>query len=528
MLALLIYPALLEPHLSLRVQTRLWSSGFFLFAVLCGSIAWSMRHTLPHQPLRDDDAPSPLITTQQRLLWLLLPIVSGMLLCAFTSHLSQNVAAIPLLWILPLSVYLLSFIVAFHSPQAYPRWTMMRLAACTLGALGYVAYDVHTSLPIQIAVPFYCVSLFILCFFLHGELYRLRPAAGTGTSFYLLLSAGSAIGSIFAGVVAPEIFRANYEVVISLALTAVLALIVTWSFGFMARIFWTAGVIGLCVVGVVQARAWQRDTLVQLRSFYGTLRVTETHWPPIAETTRTLYNGTIQHGAQFFFNGMRMKPASYYAPSSGVGLALDLCCNGQPKRVAVVGLGAGALAAYGQPGDVFRFYEIDPLVKRIADNLFTYLRETPAHVDVVLGDARSSISRERSAPYDVIVLDAFSGDAVPVHLLTQQAIALYRKHLKPDGILAFHISSQYLDMEPVLAREAQQAGMHAITVHSRQDESKGIFNADWVLLTNNKSFLTLPQVASQSQPSAMRDNIALWTDDYSSLLPILKWKLRNP
>jgi hypothetical protein len=528
LLALLVYPTLMEPHLTLKAQTRAWSTGFFLFAVLCGGIAWSTRQILPEHSIASpqEDASSQNVSARQRALWMLLPGCAGLLLCAFTNHLSQNIAAIPLLWILPLAMYLLSFIVAFHSPRAYPRWLMLRLAACTLGVLGYVAYDVHTTLPIQVSVPLYCLSLFVLCFFFHGELYRLRPTAGSATNFYVLLSLGSALGSMFAGVAAPNIFRANYELGIGLIFASLLALAVSWNFGFMARFFWAAGALALLAVSIVQARAWQQDALVQLRSFYGTLRVTETHWPPQAGTTRTLYHGTIQHGAQFFANGMRMQPATYYAPDSGIGLALRLCCQGHPKRVGIVGLGAGALAAYGQPGDTFRFYEIDPLVERVARNLFTYLRESPAHTDVVLGDARFSISRERGAPYDVLILDAFSGDAVPVHLLTQQAIALYRRHLTPDGILAFHISSQYLDMEPVLAREAQQAGMHAVTVRSKEDETKGIFVSDWVLLTGNEQFLALPEVTAAAQPSVLRRNVSLWTDDYSSLLPILKWQPR--
>jgi hypothetical protein len=526
LLALLIYPTLMEQHLTLKAQTRLWSTTFFLFAVLCGGIAWSIRQTLPerHPALPHDDSGTQ---PRQKALWMLLPGCAGLLLCAFTNHLSQNIAAIPLLWILPLAMYLLSFIVAFHSQQAYPRWLMLRLVACTLGVLGYVAYDVHTTLPIQVSVPFYCVSLFVLCFFFHGEVYRLRPISGSATSFYVLLALGSALGSMFAGVIAPNIFRVNYELGIGLIFAALLALAVCWNFGFMARCFWAAGAVALVFVSITQARAWRQNSLVQLRSFYGTLRVTETHWPPQAGTTRILYNGTIQHGAQFFANGMRMQPATYYAPDSGIGLALRLCCDSRPKRVGIVGLGAGALAAYGQPGEVFRFYEIDPLVERVARNLFTYLRETPAHTDVVLGDARFSINREHGAPFDVIVLDAFSGDAVPIHLLTQQAIALYRRHLTPEGILAFHISSQYLDMEPVLAREAQQAGMHAVTVHSKGDEAKGIFVADWVLLTSNEQFLAMPEVAAVAHPTLSRSNVGLWTDDYSSLLPILKWKPRN-
>ena len=529
LLALLVYPTLMEPHLTLKAQTRLWSTTFFLFAVLCGGIAWSVRQTMPERPpasLPDDSDTHP-ISTWQRSLWMLLPGCAGLLLCAFTNHLSQDIAAIPLLWILPLAMYLLSFIVAFHSEQAYPRWLMLRLVACTLGVLGYVAYDVHARLPIQVSVPLYCISLFILCFFFHGEVYRLRPTSGSATSFYVLLSLGSALGSMFAGVIAPNIFRANYELGAGLIIAALLALAVSWSFGFMARCFWATGAAALIVVSATQARAWRQDSLVQLRSFYGTLRVTETHWPPQAGTTRTLYHGTIQHGAQFFANGMRMQPATYYAPDSGIGLALHFCCDDRPKRVGIVGLGAGALAAYGQPGDVFRFYEIDPLVERVARSLFTYLRESPARTDVVLGDARFSINREHGAPFDVIVLDAFTGDAVPVHLLTQQAIALYRRHLTPEGILAFHISSQYLDLEPVLAREAQQAGMHAVTVHSKGNEAKGIFFADWVLLTSNEQFLALSEVAAVAHPTVSRSNVGLWTDDYSSLLPILKWNLRH-
>ncbi|WP_158748740.1 spermidine synthase [Acidobacterium sp. S8] len=527
LLALLLYPVWVEPHLALRMQTRLWSSGFFLFAVLCGGIAWSIRQTLPDHrlPLPEAEPPKEAISPQRRLLWLLLPGCASLLLCAFTNHLSQNVAAIPLLWILPLSAYLLSFIIAFHSPTAYPRWFMLRLTACTLGILGYLVHDVHGTLPVPISVPLYCSCLFVLCFFFHGELYRLRPAAASATDFYLSLSLGSALGSLFVGILAPNIFRANYELAIGLVLAAVLALVVSWNFGFMARIFWSAGAIALIWVGMAQARAWRQDALLQLRSFYGTLRVTQTHWPPEADTTRTLYHGTIQHGAQFFGNGMRMQPASYYAPFSGVGLALRLCCEGKPRHVGIVGLGAGALASYGQPGDTFRFYEIDPLVERIARSLFTYLRETPAQTSVVLGDARFSISREQGPPFDVLIVDAFSGDAVPIHLLTQQALQLYRRHLTPDGIIAFHASSQYLNLEPVIAREAQQAGMRAIIVHSKADLYHGIFIADWILLTNNQRFLTQPKVTQASQPLLPRPGIDLWTDDYSSVLPILKWQL---
>jgi spermidine synthase len=523
LLALVMYPVLIEPHVTLYTQTRCWSAGFFLFAVLCGGIAWTTRHTLPQR--RETDTTRP--PARLLLLWMLLPCCSSLLLCAFTSHLSQNIAAIPLLWILPLIAYLLSFILAFHSPRAYPRWLILRLTAFMLGILGYVSYGTQTTLPVQILVPLYCFSLFVLCFFLHGELYRLRPAAGDATRFYLAVSFGSAVGALFAGVAAPVLFRANYELVGGLIFATVLALVVTWNFGVLARLFWIAGVGVLVWIGVVQTKAWRQDTLVQLRSFYGTLRVTQTHWPPKAEVTRTLYHGTIQHGMQMFGNGMRMQPASYYAPDSGVGLAMRLCCEGRPKRVGVIGLGTGTLVVYGRPGDTFRFFEIDPLVERLARELFTYLRETPAKADIVLGDARYSLNRDQSGPFDVLVLDAFSGDAVPVHLLTAQALALYRKHLTPGGILAFHISSQYLNLEPVLAREAQQVELHAVTVRSSGNEEQGIFASEWVLITSNERFVSLPEVANVSQASSLKENVRLWTDDYASLLPILKWEPRS-
>ena len=274
------------------------------------------------------------------------------------------------------------------------------------------------------------------------------------------------------------------------------------------------------------------DTLVELRSFYGSLRVTETHLPPEAETTRTLYHGRIQHGTQLFGNGLRTQPSSYYAHDSGVGLALDLCCSAgsgedHPRRIGVVGLGTGTLAAYGKPGDEITFYEIDPLVERLARALFTYLRDSQATVRIVPGDARLSLARDKtSPPYDVLVLDAFSGDAIPIHLLTAQAIALYRRHLQPGGILAIHISSQYLDLAPQLALQAENAGLQAVLIHSNADDARGIFAADWVLMTADPNFLRRPEIANAAQPLRRIPGLRLWTDDYSSLLPLLKWRGR--
>ncbi len=452
-----------------------------------------------------------------------------MLLCAVTSHLGENIAAIPLLWIIPLAAYLLSFIVAFTSERAWPRFLSVRMLAFTLAVFAHLLYTSRKALPLQISIPVYTAGLFFACLFCHAELYRLRPGAAALTRYYLFLSFGAALGAIWVGVVSPNIFYANHDLAIAVVVLAVTALAATWQSGWIARLVWTSASVALIYVAFFQARILDEDALAQVRNFYGSLRVTETHFPPEAETTRTLYHGQIQHGSQLFGNGLRTQPSTYYAHNSGVGLALDLCCLGpngeaRPRRIGVVGLGAGTLAAYGKPGDDITFYEIDPLVERLARALFTYLRDSQAKIRVSPGDARLSIAHDQtSPPYDVLVLDAFSGDAIPIHLLTAQAIALFRHHLQPNGILAIHISSQYLDLAPQLALQAQNAELHAVLIHSDVDESRGIFAADWVLMTADPDFLKHPEIANAAQPLRQLSGLRLWTDDYSSLLPLLKW-----
>ncbi|AXC10681.1 integral membrane protein-like protein [Acidisarcina polymorpha] len=529
--ALFLYPALIETHLALHWQVIVWAIGFCVFSAFCGALALQSRRigsaaAAVDRPSPDQDSP------RSWALWILLPGCASMLLCAVTNHLGENIAAIPLLWIVPLAAYLLSFIVAFASPRAWPRFVSVRMLALTLATFAYLLYSSRMSLPPQISIPVYTLALFFACLFCHGELYRLRPSANRLTGFYLSLSGGSAAGAILVGLVAPNFFHASYDLAITVILLAAVALIVTWKSGMTPRILWTAATIAMIYIAVMQARSLGQEAIVQLRSFYGTLRVTETHLPPEAETTRTLYHGRIQHGTQLFGNGLRTQPSSYYAQSSGVGLALDLCCEGHPKRIAVVGLGTGTVAAYGKPGDDITFYEIDPLVERLARALFTYLHDSQAAVHVVLGDARLSLARESAIGKvqplnDVIVLDAFSGDAIPIHLLTAQAIALYRRRLRPDGVLVFNISSQYLDLAPELELQAQHAGLETALVHSEADESRGLFTADWLLMSANHALLHRSEIANVAQPVSMTPGLRLWTDDYSSLLPLMKWRTRE-
>jgi spermidine synthase len=424
----------------------------------------------------------------------------------------------------PLAAYLLSFVVAFASPRAWPRFISVRMLALTLAVFAYLLYTSRTALPLAVSIPVYTGALFFACLFCHAELYRLRPSEPDLTGFYLMISLGSAVGAILVGLVSPNIFRANHDVAITTIVLAAAALATTWQSGWAARAIWSAAAVGLVYIAFAQAAAMDEDAIAELRSFYGSLRVTETHLPPEAETTRTLFHGRIQHGTQLFGNGFRTQPSSYYGRSSGVGLALDLCCGDRPRRIGVVGLGTGTIAAYGRPGDDITFYEINPLVERLARALFTYLHDSPARIDVKLGDARLSLARESSSPpYDVLVLDAFSGDAIPIHLLTAEAIALYRRRLRPDGTIVFHISSQYVDLAPQLALQARNAGLQAVSVHSEGDEARGLFAADWLLMSADSELLLRPEIANASQPLREIAGLRLWTDDYSSLLPLLKW-----
>ena len=543
LLALLAYPVLVEPNFSLRTQTLAWSLGFLLFAVVCGVIIVGRRKVpgLRESELHPSQTVSATASTTsqtgtavapslisdavpsqgERTLWLLMAACGSLLLSAVTSHLSQNIAAIPLLWILPLTIYLLTFVLAFNGGKIYQRRIMMGLLPSALGGVAYLIVDTTMDVPIFISIPLFCLTLFIGAFFCHGELYLRRPSARYLTQYYLLIAAGGALGSMFVGVLAPVVFSGSYEMAWSLVYTAALAAALMWKEHWAWRFFWPAAAAALLFVVVHQERADRENAIVQVRSFYGTLRVTDEETED-AGRYRTLIHGTIQHGTQFMSSEeLRRLPTTYYSRDSGVGLALDNCCKGRARRVADIGLGTGTLAAYGEPGDVFRFYEIDPRVEVIAKNVFTYLRESRAKIEIAHGDARLSMEAEPPENYDVIAVDAFSGDAIPVHLLTAEALKLYQRHLAPGGIIAFHISNTYLRLGPVVQEQADHAGLHAVLVSTEDDDDTGAFSSDWVLVTANEKFLALPEIANASAKIEPQPGLRLWTDDYSSLLPIL-------
>jgi SAM-dependent methyltransferase len=524
LLALLSFPFLIEPRLSSRQQSILWSSAYGLFAICCALSAWISRsnNTKPLDANKSleaeiDNTPP---TFGARLLWLSLSACGSMMLLAVTNHLSQNVAPVPLLWVIPLALYLLSFTLVFAKRQFYSRWFVARLLAVSLGCAGYAIHDSSITHAIQISVPLFCGALFVACLFCHGELVQRKPSVRYLTSFYLTIALGGALGAVCVGLLAPHILSGVYELPIILLLTAVLGAIVLWREGWSARIFWAGMSIAMCTVLVLNIRATREDTVAMMRNFYGALRLQEFK-TGLKLPYRSLVHGTIQHGAQYLSFPENRNPTTYYGRRSGVGLALRFCCDG-PKRVGVIGLGTGTLAAYGKPGDSFRFYEIDPQVIAVANTWFTFLKQSPAKSEIILGDARLSLESEPSQQFDVLAVDAFSGDAIPVHLLTKEAFAIYFRHLKPDGILAVHTSNTYLNLAPVVTLLAEDADYATRLIASEEDGSMLVSSADWLLVTRNLEFLNKPETFAGSEIIVVPPHLRLWTDDYNNLYEILR------
>lgn len=526
LLALIAYPIVIEPNLTLDLQRNLWSLGFLIYAALCVTLARQTNSVT--QAVEPEEPIAPKTPATTKWLWFLLPMAAAMQLSAVTAHLTSNIAAIPLLWMLPLAVYLLTFILAFEFPSLYRRGIVVRLLVVMLAALGYAISKTDISLPIGIGILFFLAECFLAGFFCHAEAYALRPQRASETTiFYLLIAAGGATGTFFIGIASPLLFSANYDLAISFFLTALIAVAVTWRDGWPQRLLWTTASVLLLVFAIMLHAAYAHDAILEVRNFYGTLRVKETATSQ-GDPERMLLNGTIQHGTQIFADGLSRIPTTYYAVDSGIGLALRFCCNApggnipRPRTIGVIGLGTGTLAAYGHPGDRIRFYEINPLVRPIAQNLFTYLRDCPAQITFADGDARTSLTHEDSQRFDVLVIDAFSGDAIPLHLLTTEAIELYKKHLAPEGILAFHVSNQYLNLVPEIAQLAIAANMPSRLIESPGDDATGAYRSTWVLLTNSPTFFDRPEIAHAATATPTTPRLRPWTDNYSSLLPILQ------
>ncbi len=541
MLALLSYPILIEPMFSSSHQALGWSVAYACVALMCAAVGFLPRGE-DGSGTKAEVAPPP--DWKLQALWVALAGCASALLLAVTNHIAQNVASVPFLWIVPLSLYLLSFILCFDATGWYRRGLFLRLLGVMLGGMAYALAPSFTQLPIKILIPLFCCGLFVCCMFCHGELARLKPDPAHLTIFYLMCSAGGALGAVFVALVAPRIFAGYYELHVALGTCAMLVLVVHYRDpqSDFHRTRWQPAWLILVALAVAviaslfsSAREQAAEARLSVRNFYGVLRVIDGIVPnvvlvkdnavqPLDDDARyrRLLNGTIDHGLQFLAPGRRRWPTTYYGPGSGIGVALAAARERGALRLGVIGLGAGTIAAYGQPGDRYTFYEINPLDVQIANQEFSYLRDSQASVDVVMGDARLSLERQSPQVFDVLAVDAFSGDSIPVHLLTRQAFELYFRHLKPDGVLAVHISNKYLNLEPVVAAAAAWFNREAVIVNNLDDHPKGIYAASWILVGSRTGFLGQPRIEKAGTILAPARKGVLWTDDYSSLLKLLK------
>ena len=520
LVALVGYPFVVEPFLGGAAQVSAWSWLFAGFAVLCAAVAW----LTPKRDIEAEATQTQAPSAGAYVMWLALAATGSVLLLAVTNHLTQNVAAVPLLWLAPLTLYLATFIIAFEGKNGYrPQWiwSILLVWICAMGWL-LVDADFHFDLPVQLGI--FLPGLFLGCLFCHGELYRTRPAPSRLTAFYLAVSAGGAIGGLLVAVVAPLVFTGYHELGIGLAVLALLAAVRFADLNRVARYASLAVLFAITACAAYEGFRYQQDVLVAHRGFYGVLRVKEYGAPGDEGHLRRLVHGAIMHGEQYLHEKFRTQLTTYYHEDSGIGGAIR-SVGDRPARVGVIGLGTGTIAAYGRPGDVYRFYDINSHVIRVAQQEFTYLADSKAKIEVELGDARLVLEREPPQNFDVLAVDAFSSDAIPVHLITQEALGVYLRHVKPDGIVAFHVSNRFLDLIPVVARLARENNAHAVLVKDDPDEEEDHRRSrtDWVLVSRDPAALEREAIVERDAvPAEDKPDWRTWTDDYSNLIQILK------
>ncbi|MEE2779082.1 MAG: fused MFS/spermidine synthase [Myxococcota bacterium] len=541
LLALLAYPFVLEPLISRSNQGLLWGIGLGAYGAICAVVGAQVWRTPEgSEPTNEETRPTP--TWTARLLWLLLPVCSSILLMATTNKICLDIASVPFLWILPLSVYLLSWILCFDHPRWYDRRWAGPLLLVSWGVVAWLSVgEMDVSLTAQLAA--HTATLFVGCMVCHGELYDLRPPADQLTGYYLISALGGALGGAFVTFGAPAIFDHYWELYVGLALSGLLFMGVCYRdtawFSYGRRFAAGTGVLAL----VLANQAWSslaaapggQETMVNRhRNFFGVLTVVDRAAEEQAgglPAHRVLVDDLTEHGLQLREPGREMEPTLYFEQGTGVqeALALARARSGEASglRIGVVGLGIGTLAAYGQEGDELRFYELNPAVITQAQESFTFLRDSAATVTVVPGDGRLALERETTdPPFDVLVLDAFSGDAPPVHLLTLEAFQLYRARLRPDGLLVVDCTNRTMDLLPVLARIAKEESW-SWTVHRHRwmsDPDRAEFT--WSTFSNPDAVTPeAPLPGAPIEPSRLSeilDTAPLWTDDYTSLFPLLR------
>ncbi len=536
LLALLSFPFFFETHFTRSIQAGLWGWGLVIYVAGCGGCAlkfWRRPRTENPSSLNNavavGTASAP--TSVNRLLWLLLPACASLLLLAVTNKICQEVAVIPFLWVLPLALYLLSFIICFDNPRWYLRSVFGPALIAVLWGIGWLLIQGQTvSILKQIGI--YSAGLFICCMICHGELYRLKPDPRYLTGFYLMIAAGGALGGIFVALIAPLIFSDYFELQWGLLLCGLLFVFLYTRHQIPGRFQrWQVPLcVGLSVALVMFAIVLWRQahssgglTTYQSRNFYGVLKVVRHNNDNPELRYVELYHGATLHGRQFTDPSRAAGPTTYYGEDSGIGLALQ-ALSGDPRRLGIVGLGAGTLASYAHAGDFVHLYEINPEVQKLATGTFTFLSNCPATMEITLGDARLSLEKEPPQEFDLIALDAFSSDAIPVHLLTKEAFDGYERHLKTNGTIAVHVSNRYLNLEPVVINLAQRGNFKVSVIDCVITPDKW-WNVPsvWILLSRNEELNNSTVIRDAARPPQNQPGkVPLWTDDFASLAQILR------
>jgi SAM-dependent methyltransferase len=536
LLALLAYPPVIEPTVTLHGQSLAWSALYVLFAVLCIASAWAAaRHPvpLPAATAVPEDVPAP--RASEHVLWLALSALGSLMLLSVTNHITQNVASVPFLWIVPLVLYLLSFILVFDVAARRGRsgwysrvWGLPLLFAMLLG-MAYALSETLGIMNIRGQIALYCAGLFAACMFCHGELAAMRPEPRYLTRFYLMVSLGGAVGGLFVGLIAPRVFDLYLELPLALLACGALAAIVTLRSAPAAPHRRLAIAVPAVSIAVTAAVVWftheylyyVRDSAVLItRSFYGTLRVKQSESRgEDPHVTRSLVHGVINHGWQYVDPELRMQPISYFGPGSGIARALDFY-SGRPRRVGVVGLGVGVFTAWGRQGDYFRIYELDPEVVKIAREHFWYLSGSLATIDIVTGDGRLSLEREKPQGFDLLSVDAFSSGSIPIHMLTREALRVYRRHLAPGGVIVYNVTNRFIRLAPLVKLVAEAEGLKAILISDDPAEDR-YSGTEYVLVTENPILLGDKRFAD-AEPIEPVPGLQAWTDHFNNLFKVVK------
>ncbi len=548
--ALLSYPFFFEVRWDVTGQTWLWSGAFLIFAALSAAIAWRDRalrvdHSLPHAASGPEVKP---VTWSKRVLWVLLPALASVLLLATTNHVCQDVAVIPFLWVVPLSLYLVTFIICFEHERWYrpllwatPAMLLVFLAAVyggldwTSGGSIPMPFGFDWKMPWSIEITykmelFICFgAMFLAVMVCHGELTRLKPDPKHLTEFYLMMSAGGALGGLLVSLVAPRVFDSYREWPWGLMVAFGVAAFVATREIRGLKVRWLRGILSiagfaLLIGGPSMMHKWgpkDEERLERVRNFYGVVSVAEDYDYDYDMAWRSLYHGGIMHGMQNMGDSLKEKPFSYYGEETGVGRALLVAQAKPDARVGVVGMGTGTALCYGSKGHVWRFYEINPVVERLAKTYFTYMEDFQKRggvLEIVNGDGRLALEKEESQQFDILLLDAFSGDSVPMHLLTREAFQIYERHMKPNGIIAVNCTNRYIALASVIYKIADDLGYGKTRIGTDLDGDHEI--TDYVLLTRDEAFLKANP--SESPFDEVLLDVPVWTDRRHNLFEILE------